>query len=72
MRHLVYSVRYYVVLINCLLFTVTLYSSVRTVFVYNDKQYPFPDVINDFDYKIRDVSMVFPLRLTTDFTATDT
>lgn len=74
MRHLVFSVRYSVVLINCLLFTVTLYSS---------EQYSYMTANNILFMtlqtrstihrtEIRDVSVVFPLRLTTDFTTTDT
>jgi hypothetical protein len=52
MRHLVYSVRYAVVPINSSLLTITLYSSVIIVLVYNDIKYvfsPFYDVITEFD-----------------------
>jgi hypothetical protein len=51
MQHLVYSVRYSVVLINFSLLITTLYSSVITTLVYNDKKIssPFHDVITEFD-----------------------
>jgi len=39
MRHLAYSVRYPVVLVNSSLFTITLYNSVRTTVVSNYTQY---------------------------------
>jgi hypothetical protein len=50
MRHLVYSVTYYVVPINSSLLTITLYSAVRLTFVHNDKIFsPSHDVITKFD-----------------------
>ena len=51
MRHLVYNVRYSVVSINSSLLTITLYSSVITILVYNDTKHssPFHDVITEFD-----------------------
>ena len=53
--------------VNCLLFTVTLYSSVRTVFLYNDNQYPFHDVIKEIDYtSFRNMQRFRGIPITTD------
>jgi len=54
MRHLVYSVRYAVVLINSLALTIKLYSSVITAPIYNDTKYPLYEVIlvNEFSCKL--------------------
>jgi hypothetical protein len=41
-------VRYFVVLVNSTLITITLYSLVITTLVYNDKKSPFRDVITEF------------------------
>jgi hypothetical protein len=42
MQHLVHNVRYTVVPINSSLFTITLYSSVRTTLVHNHTKYLVP------------------------------
>jgi hypothetical protein len=42
MHHLVYYIRYTVVPINFSLFTIQLYSSVKTTLVYNDTKYSVP------------------------------
>jgi hypothetical protein len=54
MHHLVCTVRYSVVPLNCSLLTIILYSSARTTLVYNDTKYSGPfmtfyDVLTEFD-----------------------
>jgi len=63
MRHLVYSVRYAVVLINSLALTIILYSSVITAPVYNDTNYPLYEVIKEFNCNYKTTCLLCHLRI---------
>jgi len=63
MRHLVYSVRYAVVLINSSLLTITLYSSVIMASVYKDTKYPLYEVTDKFSGNYKITSLLCHLRI---------